>query len=193
MLSQNVILLITVSAILVGVLGVTIGVFPYLKKKGYPIDKTLDTAKDVLQKAGSALDVAGEILPANPAINILKTIQNWAKIAVGNAEQLYHAGDIEKDERATVAEQVVMNVLKELNITIDDNKKTLIDAAIKEAVNNLGHAPVDVKAQQEAQEQLQQSNIQLQNENIQLKQTITSIQNTVQATQSAPCSNTANA
>lgn len=186
MLSQNVMLLITVVSVIVGVLGVLIGVFPFLKKKGYPIEKTLNTAQDVLQKAGSALDVAGQILPANPAINILKTIENWAKIAVGNAEQLYHAGDIRKDERATVAEQVVLNVLKELNITVDDNKKALIDAAIKEAVNSLGHAPADVKTQQEAQEQLQQANKQLQNENTQLKQTISNVQNTVQKLQQVP-------
>lgn len=67
-------------------------------------------------------------------------MQKWAQIAVGDAEQLYHAGDINKDERRKVAESVVESVLKELNIDIDENKRELIDAAIKNAVNELGHS-----------------------------------------------------
>lgn len=206
MVNENIKMVLMVVCVIIGVLGLTIGMFPLLKKKGYPVEKTLDTAEDVIDKAGSALDVAGEILPANPTINILKIIQSWAKTAVGNAEQLYHAGDIGKDDRATIAEQVVLNVLKELNITIDDNKKTLIDAAIKEAVNNLGHAPVDEKAQAAAQEELQKINetllsenitlkeqsTQLNSENSQLKQTISAVQSTVQAAQPASdCCDTA--
>ncbi|MBZ9633212.1 hypothetical protein G9F70_002795 [Clostridium sp. FP1] len=66
-------------------------------------------------------------------------VEKWAKIGVGNAEQLYHSGEATGEERATIASNTVYNVLNEMNITVDDNKKILIDAAIKEAVLKLGH------------------------------------------------------
>lgn len=37
------------------------------------------------------------------------------------------------------AQSVVLNVLKEMNITVHENKKSLINVTIKNAVNDLGH------------------------------------------------------
>lgn len=135
--------LISISIILgvtVCVLLVLLALFPLLIKKGINLDNYFKETEKVVDTSNKLLGLANEVLPNNKAVNILEIIDKWAKIAVGNAEQLYHAEGIQKDERAETAENVVLNVLKELNIEVDDNKKALIAAAIKNAVNDLGHA-----------------------------------------------------
>ncbi|MFL0250416.1 hypothetical protein ACJDT4_08260 [Clostridium neuense] len=122
-----------------GVLGTIIFLFPYLKSKGVDIKAALSDIRNMVDVSGKTIDAISSIVPDNKAVSVLQTIEKWAKIAVGDAEELYHTGDISKDERAQIAENVVYSVLKEMNINIDDNKKELINAAIKDAVNDLGH------------------------------------------------------
>lgn len=123
-----------------GVFGTIIFLFPYLKSKGINIKPVLSDIKKIVDTSGKFIDAASIVMPSNKALSTVKTIEEWAKIAVGDAEQLYHSGDICKEERAKVAENVVYSVLKEMNIEIDDNKKNIINAAIKNAVNDLGHS-----------------------------------------------------
>lgn len=123
-----------------GVLGTIMFLFPYLKSKGINIKSVLMDIRSVINVSDKLIDAASGIVPDNKALNVVKAIEEWAKIAVGDAEQLYHSGDICKEERAKVAENVVYSVLKEMNIEIDDNKKNIINAAIKNAVNDLGHS-----------------------------------------------------
>lgn len=123
-----------------GVLGTIIFLFPYLKSKGINIKPVLADIKKLVNTSGKLIDAASIVMPSNKALSTVKTIEEWAKIAVGDAEQLYHSGDICKEERAKVAENVVYSVLKEMNIEIDDNKESIINAAIQNAVNDLGHS-----------------------------------------------------
>lgn len=162
----------------VGVTGVVLGVLSgitYCRKKNINIDKDIDTVNNIVNTAGPVIDVADVLLPNNPAVAVLKTIEGWAKIAAGNAEELKHAGDINGDQRAAAAEKVVTAVLRELNVEVTDNRKILIDAAIKDTVGSFGHKePTD--AEKEAQlQQLQTEKAQLVSENTNLKNTINTI------------------
>ena len=111
---------VIVISVIVFVLGVVIGLIPYLAKKGINTGKALNTAQKVIDGSDKILKVANEVLPNNPAVNILSVIEKWASIAVGNAEQLNHTGEISKDQRATEAEKIVLNVINELNIKLTD-------------------------------------------------------------------------
>lgn len=174
--------IIAVGGVMVGVLGSMVGLFPYLKKKGIDVDKAIGTVEKGLDTANIMMSVAEPLMPA-PVVNVLELIKTWAKIAAGNAEQLSHAGTINKEEREQVAENVVLNVLQEAKVPVDTNKKALIDAAIKNTVNDLGHAPVS-EAQIQAQlQQAQQQIAILQQEKAQLQQTINTIQSTAQTVQ----------
>lgn len=126
--------------VLAGAIVVMLIVFPILKKRGIDVNDVLEQTKKAVDSSGKILTIVKSAVPNNDVLNILDIVQKWAQIAVGDAEQLYHAGDINKDERTKVAESVVESVLKELNIDIDQNRKELIDAAIKNAVNELGHS-----------------------------------------------------
>ncbi|KHD35894.1 hypothetical protein NL50_11520 [Clostridium acetobutylicum] len=128
--------------ILAGVVIVMLVIFPILKRRGANIENILDQTKKAVDSSGEILNVIKTTMPDNNVVNILQIVQKWAQIAVGDAEQLYHAGNISKEDRAKVAETVVLNVLKELNIEVDESKKHLIDAAIENAVNELGHSNV---------------------------------------------------
>lgn len=125
---------------LVGVIIVMLIIFPVLKRKGIKVQDLLDQTKKVVDSSGDILNVVKTLMPNNNVVNILQIVEKWAEIAVGDAEQLFHAGEIDKCDREAVAKSVVLNVLKELNIDVDDSKKQLIDAAIKNAVNELGHS-----------------------------------------------------
>lgn len=133
--------LLIIAVLIIVVLLIILIIEPMLSAKKVNIAIMLEKATQATEVADKALAIARDILPNNSAIGILTVIEKWAKIAVGNAEQLGATGAISLDDRAQVAESVVMNVLNSLNILVDDNKKILIKAAIEEAVLNLGHKP----------------------------------------------------
>ena len=139
MVSNNVLVLISTLAVTFGVLGTILGAVPYLKKKNVNVDGAIKELNSKGELVQAAVDEIKPLLPT-PAQGVINIIEKWAPIAAGSAEQLYHAGDIGKDDRAGSAEKVVYSVLKEMNIEIDDNKKNIINAAIKNAVNDLGHS-----------------------------------------------------
>lgn len=138
-MSNEVLIYITIISLVIGVIGIIVGLVPFLLKKGYPVGKALDNVQGIVDKADLLISAADKFMPNNPAVNVMEVISKWAKIAVGNAEQLYHTGEIEKNQRIDVANSVVYSVLSELKIEPNDNVKALIEAAIKEAVNSLGH------------------------------------------------------
>lgn len=137
---------IIIFTVALAVVGIVVGLVPYLKKKGINLTPYFATANNVVTTANYTVDFLNEALPNSKVVDILEIIAKWAKIAVGNAEQLYHTGEIKKDERAEVANRVVNNVLEILNIKVTDNLRVLIDAAIEEAVNALGHETTGKKA-----------------------------------------------
>lgn len=177
---QTISLLITTGV--VGVVLGSLGGITYCRKKSINIDKGIDTVTNIVQTAEPIVGVADALFPNNPAVVILKTIEKWAKIAAGNAEQLKHAGDISGDQRADTAEKVVNAVLKELNIDVTENRKILMDAAIKDIVNSFGHTePTEAQKQaqlQQVQQQLQQQMLQ----NQQLQQKLAQVQSAVGTT-----------
>lgn len=167
---------VAISGILIGISGVTLFLFPKLKEKKVNVSKAINAIQQGTDTADLVLSAVNKMIPGNPVINVLEIINKWGRIAAGYAEQLYHAGDIKKNEREQVAETVALNVLKELNIPVDDNKKTLIDAAIKNAVNDLGHASLSEEEKNAQIEKIKQDLALVQTENAELKQTILKMQ-----------------
>ncbi|KZL93575.1 phage holin, LLH family [Clostridium magnum] len=183
MISVQTIQLVTTGVVTGGVLSF-LGFTFYAKKKGIKLGSILNKAEEVVNTAGATLDTIEPVLPPAIASN-LEYIEKWAKIAVGKAQQLYHSGEIGKDDRKTKAEEVVNDLLKELNITTTDSIKTLIDAAIEYAVNESGHVE-KTEAEKEIEKQALQAQVaQLTTENTTLKNAITTAASTVQTTTSA--------
>lgn len=137
-MSELQISLVIILAVVAGVLVALLGILPYLKKKGI---NTTAIVKEVENKGELAEKVADIIKPLLPkdVTSAIDLIKKWGPIACGYSEQICHAGDIDKNDRAVVAENVVLNVLKQYNIVPDDNEKSLIDVTIKNAVDKLGH------------------------------------------------------
>lgn len=177
----------TIQMLLIGAVvgGSTVAGVLFLKKKGVAPEEISEDVKKVTVATNAVIDVAEAIAPNNPAVPVLNIIKEWGPIAAGFAQQLCHAGDISKEERAANAEKVVNAVLKELNIEVNDNRKILIDAAIKDVVNKFGHAEPTEAERQAAMEKLQGQLVQTRQENAQLKQAITQFNataSTLQAT-----------
>jgi hypothetical protein len=185
MLSTQMLGMLITSGVVGCVLGF-LGATPYLKKKGVDVTKVIDTTENVVKAAEPVINIASTLIPNNPAVNVLKSIEKWGIIGAGYAQQLSYAEEITKDKRAEKAKDVVNAALKELNIEIDDNRKILMDAAIKDAVNSFGHAdPTEVEKQAQLQ-QLQTEKTQLVAENQQLKQKIDQVTNLVSTTITNP-------
>lgn len=143
-----------------------------LKKKGITPEEISEDVQKVAVASNAVINVAEAIIPNSPVVPILNIIKEWGPIAAGFAQQLCHAGDITKDERIAYAEEVVYSALKVSKLDIDDDKKLLIEAAIKDVVNSFGHKDKS-EAEKEAEKQ------QLLHQNTQLKQTIDQIKSTV--------------
>lgn len=135
---SNIQVLLIIAGVVIGVLVTLLAGIPYLKKKGINIEDVIKELKNDSTIAKAVADEVKPLLP-KPMQGVVDIIEKWAPIAVGNAEQLAHTGDIDKADRGKVAEDVVLNVLKDLNITPTENQLYIIDASIKNAVNALGH------------------------------------------------------
>lgn len=183
MLSVQTIQLLVASGVVGVVLG-SGGVFAFLNKKGVNISKDLDNVNKVITATEPIISVAKGIAPLNPVISIADLIEHWAKIGVGNAEQLYHTNQLTgDDDRKETAKQTVYTNLKELNINPTENQKKLIDDTIQYWVNDLGHKD-KTDAEKEAEKQALQAKVTtLTNENAQLKQTISNVQSNLTSAQ----------
>lgn len=185
MLSNEVLSFIATAGTTIGVIGGVCGIVPLLKSKninGEGIISTVNTFGNDLKK------LADDLKPFLPAKvkTAIDVIEKWGPIAAGHAEQLWHAGDISGDERAQTAEDIVINALKEEGFDIDDNRKALINAAIKNAVDKLGHTDPDVKQLENTIDQQKIRLEQAQQQNTQLKQTIETITTAARAIQNTP-------
>lgn len=137
-MSNTQIALLSIAGVVAAVLLIVLVVIPELKKKNVNIEKivkSLESKGEIVEKA------ADELKPLLPkkAVTILDILEKWCPIGAGYAEQLAHTGDIDKEDRAAVAIDTVLDVLKELDIDVTDRRKSLIKATIENAVNDLGH------------------------------------------------------
>lgn len=182
MLSSNALSFIATIGTTIGVIGGVCGIVPLLKSKKINEGGILTTVNTIGSDVKKLADDLKPFLPAKitTAIDI---IEKWGPIAAGHAQQLWHAGDISADDRAQTAEDIVINALKEEGFDVDDNRKALINAAIKNAVDKLGHTDPDVKQLQSTIDQQKSQLEQAQQQNTQLKQTIDTITTTAQAVQ----------
>lgn len=179
MLSSNTLQIISMLSVTWGVIGTIFGIVPYAKKKKINLKDGLAKTENI---ADGVEKIVTEIRPLlhGSSANVADVIMEWGPVAAGYAEQLFHSGDIEADQRAAYAENIVLSVLKELKIEIDDNKKTIIDATIKDAVNKLGHkSPTEADHAKQVQ-LLQSQNKQLSDKNMQMQSLIKQLTDAVQ-------------
>lgn len=181
MISNETLSILATAGTTIGVIGAMIGAFPFLKKKGVDTDNMLNTTDKALTAVGPVLDTLEELLPNNPAINLVDFIDNKAVKAVKVAEQLNNSGQLSADDRYKTAQDSVYAALKEMNIAPTENQQKIINDAIQAAVYDLPHTAPDVKQLQTTIDQQNAQNAQLQNENGQLKQTIATITQAVQS------------
>lgn len=128
-----------VIGVLVGVVGMLL-LNRYTKDKNIPVEKYVDRAKDILDTASPIVDKVAQLAPNDPRIIKLELIKNWGLAAAGYAQQICHTGDIKAEDRAAVAENIVINVLrKQLKIEPTESELLLIDVVIKAACNSFGH------------------------------------------------------
>ena len=181
-----VIVTVLIALIIVTLLDVII---PAIKKKNIDIPGTLAKAEKVVDTADSIINTANTIVPANPAIEIIKLISSIAKTAVNSAEQLYIASQLSADQRKAKASELVSAALKIAKIETTPELEKVIDGAIEAEVLSLGHAPADIKKIQDTNTQLQEQNTQLQTslqqlqnvqaENEQIKQKLAAVQSVI--------------
>lgn len=150
-MSSNIVQLISILTELWGVVGTIFDIVPYAKKKGI-VKADLVRVENVAEGVEKVIKEVEPCLPKE-AKNVAYIIAYWIPIAAGYAEQIFHAEDIQADQRAEYAENIVLCILKEFKITADNNEKTIINATIKNAVGELVHK-TPTQAEQAKQIQL---------------------------------------
>ena len=140
-LTNNPLVLIIVLLIfVVAIVAVITIAIPFLIKKDINIQAYLKQAETILNTAEDITNTVGGILPATPAISILKILEVWASKAVGGAEQLYVSSQLPADQRNAKAKEIVYAALKIAGVIVTPELETLINGAIEESVLVLGHA-----------------------------------------------------
>ncbi len=133
-------------AVLTLIIGLVIGVvatigvvIPLLKKKGIDIEKYLNEANDIVVKVDQVFDTIKPFLPNVPAIGIVDKVLEYTKLGVDKAEQLYHIGQIQADQRKVEAKSFILDALKLAKIEVTPELDKVIDGAIEASVMALGH------------------------------------------------------
>lgn len=85
-MDNQVLMYITIFSVVFGVIGIVIGLVPFLKKKGVPFGTILDNAQNAVDKANETVVLLDNLMPNNKVVDVLEIVAKWAKIAVGNAE-----------------------------------------------------------------------------------------------------------
>ena len=131
--------LLIVLAILVGVGVILAFVLPYLKRRGVDMQKIIDQANNALAVANNTFETIRPFLQDAPGVGVFDDIMAAARVGVGNAEQLYHIGQLEPAQRKDAARQYVLQVAKLTGIEVTPEVEKLIDGAIEAEVLELGH------------------------------------------------------
>lgn len=118
---------------------VMVAALPLFIKKGIDAGEYIKNTNSIVDKAEMLIDAADMIFPGNPAINILKLIEDWVKKGVHGAEQLYIASQLSSDERKEKAKETIYAVFKLVNIKITPELEKIIDGSIEAEVLALGH------------------------------------------------------
>ncbi|HEY5524187.1 MAG TPA: hypothetical protein VIK26_02500 [Clostridium sp.] len=183
-ISNSVVLTLLLVLLVVTIVMVTIIIIlPKLVAKGINVEKSIATAKDALNTSDQILKVADKLLPNNPAIDILQTIESYAKKAVEGAEQLYLSSQLPIDERLIEANKTINSALKVLDVEVTPDIQVVINGAIQAEVLALGHKDLTEAQKQAAVTQLQTTIAQLTAKNQQLSQSFLQIKNTVSTIQ----------
>jgi len=172
-------LLLVVTVVLVAI----IVILPKLVAKGVNVAASIATAKNALNTSNEIIQVADKLIPDNPAINILKTIETYAAKGVGGAEQLYISSQLAADQRNAKAKEIVNAALTVLDVKVTPEISTVIDGAIQAEVLALPHVALTDVQKQAEKVQLQAQNAQLQTQNQQLSQSITQLKSAVSSIQ----------
>ena len=177
---QNLLNVGTIIGVAFGVGAAVLFLMPFLKKKNIKVDEVIKKMDAVLDGADAVITVADGILPVNPVVDILETISKYARIGVHQAEQLYIASQLPKDERNTKSKETTYAALKLLKVDVTPDVIKIVDGAIEAEVLALGHKDLTETEKQAQLQQVQAQATQLQSANTQLKQTIATIQGAVQ-------------
>lgn len=168
---MNNIVLITIGVTL-GIGGTVMALLPLLKKKGVQTQEILKKADTILDGANTIVNVADKLLPNNPIVDIMANVSKYAHIGVHEAEQLYLASNLSKNDRSIKAKETISTALKLMGIDITEEIEKVIDATIEMECLALGH-------KDKSQQELQVEKEKLQQENNNLKDIVSKIQGIV--------------
>ena len=172
-------ILLVVTAIMVAI----IVVLPKIVAKGVDVAKSINTAQNALNTSDAIIKIADTLMPNNPAIDILKTIETYAVKAVNGSEQLYLASKLAADERNAKAKEIVVSALNVLNVTVTPDIQTVIDGTIEAEVLALPKVATSDVQKQAEKVALQTANTELTAQNTQLNQSLASLKNAVSSIQ----------
>lgn len=132
------ILLIVLAVILFAAIVLAV-LLPFLKRKGVAVDSVLEYTKSALATANRTLDMARPFLSDSPGLTLFDKILTAVQVGVGNAEQLYHVGKLEGEQRNDEARKYILDSLGIIGIEVTPEIERVIDGAIEAEVLNLGH------------------------------------------------------
>lgn len=141
-------LLIIISVVL-AVFAVLVLLLPYLKKKGFDVDKTMKAVSSGLEAADKVIDSLQTFVPNTSYLPVIDKIIEYCQKGYQYAEQLNAIGKIEKGQaKKDAATKYVYDALKLANIDVEDEKiKSIIDGSIEAAVyaSKASNAPIEAK------------------------------------------------
>jgi hypothetical protein len=133
--------LIIVLAVIAATALVLAFVLPYLKKRRLDLQLIIDQGRNALNAFDKTLTTLRPFFEdtAGDKLKLLDTVFAAAHIGVGNAEQLYHVGQLKAHERNAAARKSIIDTLALAGIEMNTEIEAVIDGATECEVLALGH------------------------------------------------------
>ena len=129
---ENLVIALSVVCVVALIVGVAL---PFLQRKGIDTGAALERAKSAAEALSGAY---GLVRPFLKDSEVIDKIQEYALIAVYNAEQLHKIGELPAEERKDSARGYVKDTLKLIGVDVTPELDAVIDGAIESEVYALG-------------------------------------------------------
>ena len=122
--------------VIAAVIGIVFVLFPYLKKRGVDVSKTMSAIGSGIDTVDKAVDTISTIAPDLPFLVTLNSIITICQKGYEYAEKLCAAGEIGKGpEKKAAATENVYEALRVLGIEITPEVEKIVDGSLEITVS----------------------------------------------------------
>ena len=140
-------ILLIILAFAIATVALVFVALPAAKRKDINVKAALDRTSNAVATVTKALDTIKPFIKDSVDTNILDKIVTAAHAGVGNAEQLYHIGELEPGQRLAESQKFALRALKLAGVEDTPEVRRVLEGISQAEVIALGHKEKTLSAE----------------------------------------------